>query len=145
MKRLLALATLLIPAIAFAQAASVGNPRMTPVPDGQRTDEQRMIASEFAANRMSNAVGTLLVYPGLARRIFTHDRYITSESTLPARHRALLGLRAAWLARSNYLWAHRAAVARQAGLTEAELRRIAQGPDAAGWDAFETTLAARRR
>ena len=53
------------------------------MPDGQRTDEQRMIASEFAANAMTNAVGTLLVYPGLARRIFTHDRYITSESTLP--------------------------------------------------------------
>jgi alkylhydroperoxidase family enzyme len=110
------------------------------VPDGQRTDEQRMIATEFAPNGMSNAVGTLLTYPLLARRIFTHDRYITAESALPPRHRALLGLRTAWLARSNYMWAHRATAARRAGLTDADLRRIAQGPDAAGWDPFEVTL-----
>ena len=117
----LVLATLLIPAIAFSQGAAGVAPRMTPVPEGQRTDEQRMIASEFAPNGMSNAVGTLLVYPGLARRIFAHDRYLTSESTLLPRHRSLLGLRAAWLARSNYLWAHRAPAARKAGLTDADL------------------------
>lgn len=140
MKRLLAIATLLIPAIVFSQGAAGVAPRMSPLPEGQRTDEQRLIASEFAPNGMSNAVGTLLVYPGLARRIFTHDRYITSESTLPPRHRSLLGLRAAWLVRSNYLWAHRAPAARQAGLTDADLRRIAQGPDAGGWDAFEVLL-----
>ena len=113
---------------------------MTPVPEGQRTEEQRTIAAEFAPGGMANAVGTLLVYPGLARRIFTHDRYITDESTLGPRHRSLLGLRAAWLTRSNYLWAHRAPAARKAGLTDAELRRIAAGPDAAGWDAFDALL-----
>ena len=52
----------------------------------------------------------------------------------------MLGLRAAWLARSSYLWAHRATLARRAGLTDADLRRIAQGPDAPGWDPFEATL-----
>ena len=113
---------------------------MTPVPEAQRTEEQRTIAAEFAPNGMSNAVGTLLVNPGLARRIFTHDRYITSESTLPPRHRSLVALRATWLTRSNYLWAHRAPIARKAGVTDAELRRIAQGPDAPGWDPFEVLL-----
>jgi alkylhydroperoxidase family enzyme len=134
-KRLL-IAALIIPAALSAQNA----PRMTPVPENQRTDEQKMIAAEFAANGMPNAVGALLVYPSLARRIFTHDRYITTESTLPQRHRALIGLRTAWLTRSNYLWAHRAALARKAGLTDADLRRIAQGPDAPGWEPFEATL-----
>src|SRR5262245_40254611 len=90
------LAVLLIPAVVNAQA-----PRLSPVPDAQQTDEQKAIAAEFAPNEMPNAVGTLLTYPSLARRIFTHDRYITSESTLMPRYRALLGLRAAWLARSN--------------------------------------------
>lgn len=89
---------------------------------------------------MTNAVATLITYPVLAGRILTHDRYITTESTLPPRHRTLLGLRATWLARSNYLWAHRATAARRAGLTEADLRRVAQGPDATGWDPFEVTL-----
>jgi alkylhydroperoxidase family enzyme len=133
---LIAVAVLLVPTIVNAQGAPAG-PRMTPVPDGQRTDEQRTIVTEFAPAGMSNAVGTLLAYPVLARRIFAHDRYITTESTLPPRHRALLALRAAWLARSSYLWAHRAPAARRAGLSDAELRRIAQSPDAAGWDTFE--------
>ena len=139
MRRLLAVAALLIPVVADAQGAPA-SPRMLPVPEAQRTDEQRMIATEFAPSGMSNAVGTLLTYPALARRIFTHDRYITDESTLQPRHRALLALRAAWLSRSSYLWAHRAAMGRRAGLTDAELRRIAQGPDANGWDPFEVTL-----
>ena len=89
-KQLLALAVLLIPAIASSQSPPAASPRMAPIPEAQRTDEQRMVASEFASNGMSNAVGTLIVNPGLARRIFTHDRYITAESTLPPRHRWLL-------------------------------------------------------
>jgi alkylhydroperoxidase family enzyme len=147
-KRLLFLAALLIVGMADlkvglyqrVQAQGVSGPRMSPVPDAQRTDEQKAIAAEFAASDMANAVGTLLTYPALARRIFTHDRYITAESTLTPRHRAILGLRTAWLARSNYLWAHRATLARRAGLTDADLRRIAQGTDAPGWDPFEAAL-----
>jgi alkylhydroperoxidase family enzyme len=121
-------------------AQGVSGPRISPVPDAQRTNEQKTLAAEFAPNDMANAVGTLLMYPALARRIFTHDRYITTESTLTPRHRAILGLRTAWLARSNYLWAHRATLARRAGLTDADLRRIAQGTDAPGWDPFEAAL-----
>ena len=132
------LATLVV--LLIALDANAQTQRLSPVPDGQRTEEQRMLAAEFASNEMPNAVGTLLVYPSLARRIFTHDRYITTDSTLMPRYRALLGLRAAWLARSSYMWAHRATLARRAGLTDAELRRIAQGPDAPGWDPFEATL-----
>jgi alkylhydroperoxidase family enzyme len=137
-KRLLLLVAVVIPS--FVSAQSGVQPRMSPVPEAQRTDEQKAIATEFAPSEMANAVGTLLAYPALARRIFPHDRYITMESTLAPRHRALLGLRTAWLARSNYLWAHRAALARRAGLTDADLRRIAQGPEAPGWDPFDATL-----
>ena len=115
-KRFLLLCVLLVPSFVRAQSAS--GPRIPPVPDAQRTDEQKAIAAEFAANEMANAVGTLLTYPSLARRIFPHDRYITTESTLMPRYRAILGLRTAWLARSNYLWAHRATLARRAGLTD---------------------------
>jgi alkylhydroperoxidase family enzyme len=137
----------LIAALVLQAALSAQNAPL--VPQNQRSDPQTIsglrtveatIAAEFAANGMTNAVSRLLVYPSLARLIFTHDRYITTESTLSPRHRALLGLRTAWLTRSNYLWAHRAMLARRAGLTDADLRRIAQGPDATGWDPFEATL-----
>ena len=66
--------------------------------------------------------------------------YLTERSTLSPRQRSLLILRAAWLGGSQPLWATNAARARDGGLTDAEIRRIAEGPDASGWDPFERTL-----
>jgi alkylhydroperoxidase family enzyme len=110
------------------------------VPESQRTDEQRAIAARHSSADMPNAVATYLNHPSLADHILPFEHYVSSESTLPPRHRALLGLRTAWLTRSNYLWAHWATGMRRAGLTSDELRRVAQGPDAKGWDAFEATV-----
>jgi 4-carboxymuconolactone decarboxylase len=114
--------------------------RVAPVPDAQRSEEQRSIASEFTSTGMVNAVATLLHYPALAQALLTHERYVSTASTLPPRHRLLLLLRTSWLARSDYLWAHRAAAARRAGFTDEDLTRIARGGDAAGWDPFEADL-----
>jgi alkylhydroperoxidase family enzyme len=110
------------------------------VPGNQRSSEQQSIAAKFASAGMPNAVATYLNHPALADHILPYEHYVWHDSTLPPRHRAILGLRTVWLTRSNYLWAHRAGAARQAGLTTEELRRIAQGPDAKGWDGFEATL-----
>jgi 4-carboxymuconolactone decarboxylase len=38
------------------------------------------------------------------------------------------------------MWAQRAPAARRAGVSEAELARVALGPDAPGWDAFDAAL-----
>jgi alkylhydroperoxidase family enzyme len=69
-----------------------------------------------------------------------YTEFLLTKSTLPARDRELLWLRTAWLARSDYLWAQRAPAARRAGVSEAELTRIALGPDAPGWDPFDAAL-----
>src|SRR4030095_5796672 len=79
-------------------------------------------------------------HPKLAANILPYFRYVATASTLPARHRELVALRTAWLTRSDYLWAHHAAAARKAAFDENDLRRIAAGPEAAGWDAFEAIL-----
>jgi hypothetical protein len=68
------------------------------------------------------------------------QNYITRESSLFPRHREILILRTAWLLNNESVWSEHAAIARKAGLTSDELRRIAQGPDAKGWDGFEATL-----
>jgi len=88
---------------------------------------------------MSNFAGVLGHYPELGEIVLRHVRYLWAESTLPARHRALLGLRTVWLARSEYLWAHRAQAARADGLGDDEIERVARGP-AAGWDELEAAL-----
>ena len=115
-------------------------PRVPPLPEAQRTDEQKALIAQAVPATMTNAVATYLQYPVMAQLLVPHVRYLIAESTLPVRHRHLLALRTAWLTRSNYLWAHLAPVARQAGLSDAELRRIAQGPDTAGWDPFDATV-----
>jgi 4-carboxymuconolactone decarboxylase len=89
---------------------------------------------------MPNLVATHANYPALARALLPHLRYVWTDSSLPLRHRALLGLRTAWLTQSDYLWAHRARLARENGFSEAELERIARGAVAGDWDAFEATL-----
>ena len=114
--------------------------RVGPVPDAQRSEEQQKIAAEFAPTGMLNAIATFLHYPALAQALLTHERYVSTASTLPPRHRLLLLLRTSWLARSDYLWGHRAAAARRAGFTDEDLTRIARGADAPGWDPFEASL-----
>jgi alkylhydroperoxidase family enzyme len=66
--------------------------------------------------------------------------YLLEESTHSPRHREILILRTAWLCGAQSLWASHAASARGVGLTADEIRRIARGPDAPGWDSFEKTL-----
>jgi alkylhydroperoxidase family enzyme len=135
------LATVLLIATLCAQVPSrAAGPRVAPVPESQRSDEQRTIAARFAASGLANAVATYLNHPSLAEHIMPFEHYVSFDSTLPQRHRALIGLRTAWLTRSNYLWAHWAATPRRAGLSNEELRRVAQGPDAKGWDRFEAAV-----
>jgi len=135
----IATALALVAALA-PQRAPHPNPRIAPVTASQQSAEQRALAERFATSGMPNAVATYLNHPALADHILPYEHYVSSESTLSPRHRALLGLRTAWLTRSNYLWAHHAAPPRRASLTNDELKRVAQGPDAKGWDAFEATL-----
>jgi len=114
-------------------------PRIAAVPEAQRTPEQKTMAEQYASLGMPNFLATYLNYPQLAG-MMPHILYLTGQSTLPARHRALLGLRTAWLTRSAYLWAHRVPQSRESGLTADEITRIARGPDAPGWDPFEAAL-----
>ncbi len=116
-------------------------PRIAPLPQAEWDETQRAIVAERApSGRATNLTATYLHHPQLAASLLPFEQYIASDSVLPARHRALLALRTAWLMSSEYLWAHRAAAARADGLTDAELRRVAEGPDALGWDSFEAAV-----
>jgi 4-carboxymuconolactone decarboxylase len=133
-------ATALVAAISAAQDGRTAVPRLAPIAEAQWTDEQRKVAAQFAASGMTNAIATYLHHPALAQMLLAHQQYLYDDSVLPPRHRLLLQLRTAWLTRSDYLWAHRAPAAREAGFTNDELTRVARGADATGWDAFEATL-----
>jgi alkylhydroperoxidase family enzyme len=124
-----------------APVRGVVDPRLAPVPEREWTDAQRAIVARFGpAGRATNALRVYLHHPVLAENVLPFEQYISAVSTLAPRHRQLLILRTAWLCRSEYVWAQHAAAARKAGVTSAELTRIARGPDAPGWDPFEAVL-----
>lgn len=143
MRRGLAAAVFACAALAPTLGASAEpspGPRIAPVAESEWADEVQASARAFAPVGMGNLVATYANYPALAAVLLPHLHYIWTGSTLPERDRALLSLRALWLARADYLWAHRAALARSEGLTVADIDRVARGPDASGWSPFESTL-----
>ena len=124
-----------------SRPVQLSKPRVAPLPEAQWTDEHRKRVAEFfpAGTRPGNGFRTLLNVPDLVDRTMTLYRYVSQQSSLPPRVRELLMLRTAWLHGSDVLWRERVPSARNAGLGN-DLRRIAEGPTAAGWDPFEANL-----
>lgn len=123
------------------QPRPLAGPRIAPVSDAELDSAQRqLVARFFPDGRPDNGFRTLVRVPPLAEGIQPYTVYLSEASTLTPRHRELLVLRAAWLYGNQPLWATHAPRARAAGLTDAEVRRIAEGPNAAGWSGFEATL-----
>src|SRR5262245_41023031 len=129
---------LLWAACALAQAPPA--PRIAPLPEAEWTDEVRAVAAAFESVGMPNLVATYAQHPVAAQALLPHLQYIWEASTLPPRHRTLLSLRTLWLTQSAYLWSHRAERALAEGFTVADLERVARGPDAPGWNAFEALV-----
>ena len=120
------------------QPVRLTTPRIAPLPESQWTDRHRALVREYAPDgRADNALSTLLHVPELAEGIMPFVRFLDQESALEPRHRTLLLLRTAWLTHSQYQWSVFASTGREAGLTDAELRRIAVGPDGDGWNDFD--------
>jgi alkylhydroperoxidase family enzyme len=116
-------------------------PRIAPLAEGEWTDVQRQLAATFARDgRAGNDLKTLLRVPEMVEALIPFNTYISKESSLSARHRELLILRTAWLSGNQYVWSTHAGLAKTSGLTAVEIRRIAQGPGAQGWEPFEATL-----
>ena len=114
-----------------SRPAQLAKPRIAPLPEAQWTDEHRQRIAKFlpAGARPGNSFRTLLNVPELVDRTMTFHNYITQDSSLSPRVRDLLILRTAWLHGSDVIWRERVPFARKAGLTNEEIRKIAQGPD----------------
>ena len=66
------------------------------------------------------------------------DRLYRGE--LPARDRELLILRTAWNTGAEYEWGQHVHIARTAGVGDAEISRVIDGPEAAGWTSMDSAL-----
>lgn len=90
--------------------------------------------------RVANVFATLLHHPKLLKRWGVFGNHVLGKSTVPPRDRQLAILRTGWRCRSGYEWSGHVVIGRDVGLTEEEIARIPEGPDAPGWKAFDAAL-----
>jgi alkylhydroperoxidase family enzyme len=112
-------------------------PRVAPLGDDQFDPELR---SRFGDGPILNIFRTLANHPALAKRWLVFGNHILAKSTLPAREREIAILRIGWLCRSGYEWGQHVVIGKASGLSDADIARIAEGPDAPGWAAEERAL-----
>jgi 4-carboxymuconolactone decarboxylase len=116
-------------------------PRINPLPQSEWNDETReLMESVRRDGHVYNIFTTLARHPQLLKRWLVFGGHVLSKSTLPAREREIAILRMGWLCRAEYEFGHHVAIGKQVGLSDQEIKRITEGPDAAGLDPFEATL-----
>lgn len=112
-------------------------PRLAPLTDAELDPETR---SRFGSGPMLNIFRTLAHHPKLLKRWLVFGNHVLARSTLPPRERELAILRIGWLCRSGYEWGQHAVIARRSGVTDAEIERVVDGPDAPGWSDADRAL-----
>lgn len=90
--------------------------------------------------RGMHGLGVILSHPVLAKAFLTFNNHVATTSTVSRRVREILILRISWLRRAEYEFVQHVVLGLRAGLTQTEIERIQQGPDAAGWDAVDADL-----
>ena len=115
--------------------------RLDPIPREEWNEEVRQLLDPRGTGRPTlNLYMTLARHPTFYRPRAVQSAYIRTGSTLTGRAREILILRIGWLCGAEYEWAQHVRAGRREGLTEEEMRRIAVGAAAPGWDPFEAAL-----
>jgi alkylhydroperoxidase family enzyme len=112
-------------------------PRLEPLPR-ERIDPE--LAERFGDGPILNIFRTLAHHPKLLKRWLVFGNHVLAKSTLTPRDREIAILRVGYLCQAGYEWAQHAAIARASGLSDAEIARVAEGPDAPGWSPAERTV-----
>lgn len=112
-------------------------PRLPPLSDAELDPETR---ERFGGGPILNIFRTLAHHPKLMKRWLVFGNHVLARSTLPPRERELAILRTGWLCRAGYEWGQHVGIARQSGVTDEEIERVADGPDAAGWSEADRAL-----
>jgi methylated-DNA-[protein]-cysteine S-methyltransferase len=86
-----------------------------------------------------NIFGSLAHHPDLLRRWLVFAGHVLSKNTIAPRERELLILRTGWNCKSPYEWGQHVLIARQCGLSDAEIERVTVGPKAK-WPSVDRLL-----
>ena len=120
----------------------LSEPRVAPMAESEWSDEAREQLEKLggASGSVFNIFKTLAHHPKLMKRWLVFGNHVLGKNTLSPREREIAILRIGWLCRAEYEWGQHAAISRGIGMSEEEIQRVAEGPDAPGWDPFDVTL-----
>lgn len=114
-------------------------PRVPPLRDDELSSEQRELLSAGRTGSM-NIFRTLVRHPDLYKSWMRFGAHVLTHSTLGAREREIAILRIGHLCEAPYELHQHTAIGKRAGLTDDELTRIAEGPDAPAWSALDRAV-----
>lgn len=117
-------------------------PRIAPLSDAELSPEAREVLAALPEYvRGFNIFRTQAHNPDALAAFLAWGNYVLSpRNSLSARQRELAILRVGFLCRAGYEWAQHVVFGQQAGITEAEIAAIKQGPDAPGWDPLDAAI-----
>lgn len=112
-------------------------PRLAPTTEADWDDDTAALMEQLGE---LNIFRTLAHHPVLLRRWLGFGSHVLLGSTLDPRTRELVILRTGWRCGSDYEFGQHTVIAREAGITDDEIRRVTAGPGADGWSAQERTV-----
>ncbi|MFF0001078.1 carboxymuconolactone decarboxylase family protein [Streptomyces avermitilis] len=125
------------------EPAGQTRPRLVPLPEEHwdaRTRKLLAGAAHDPGGRIPNIFTTLVRHPDLYEQFMPFGGQLLRRGRLPARLRELLILRTSCNTGARYEWGRHLTLAKAAGVTDADINRITEGPEAAGWTDLERHL-----
>lgn len=103
-------------------------------------DAQELMKPFADRGNILNIFKTLANHPDLARRWLVFANHILGKSKLPVRERELIILRIGYLCQAGYEWGQHVLIAREAGMSDDEIRSAKTGPDTPGLSELDRLL-----
>ncbi len=126
-----------------SEIVRLSEPRIYPQKESEWDEDARKLIEGFkkiSKGPVTNIMATLANYSKLYNRWRVFGNHVLFKSSLPSRDREILILRIGWLCQAEYEWGQHVIIGKRAGLTDEELIQIIEGPNAEGWDEFDSTL-----
>lgn len=116
-------------------------PRLTPLAPNEWSPDQKALLDPFVRTGLVwNVFKTLVRHTSLFKRWLPFANHVLFKQSLTPRDREMLILRIGWLCRAPYEWTQHVQIALRSGISEVEIERIADGPDAPGWTEHDAAL-----
>lgn len=120
--------------------SEIPDPKVAPVADPEVTDGQRAALAPLGPMGELNIFRTLAVHPKLLRSWLPFGGRLLQGGTITPRARELVILRTAALCGSDYEWGQHVGLARDAGLSDAEVIACARPSAQGGWAAEDLAV-----